>query len=75
MKVCLVLLFVATPLIARHTSENHEDGVASTLWSRLASAAGTLGVDVGKAWATNVAIHSSEGLPINRNYILTVSVD
>jgi hypothetical protein len=32
----------------------------------LTSAAGTLGVDVGKAWATNVAIHSSEGMTINR---------
>jgi len=38
-------------------------GIGYTLWGRLASAAGNLGVDVSKAWATNIAVHSGEETP------------
>lgn len=38
-------------------------GVGYTLWGRLASAAGTLGVDVGKAWSTNVIVQAGEETP------------
>lgn len=46
-------------------------GVGSILWSRLASAAGTLGVDVGKAWATNITMHSGEDTPPGKESRLT----
>jgi len=60
-----------------HSSEeDREDPLATTgaghnLWSRLASAAGTLGVDVGKAWTTNVAVRSGEETPPGEESRLT----
>ncbi|KIM80707.1 hypothetical protein PILCRDRAFT_821957 [Piloderma croceum F 1598] len=61
---------------SRSYEENREDstfttGVGYALWSRLASVAGTLSVDVGKAWATNVAIDSSEDTPPGEESRLT----
>lgn len=68
-KVFLPLSELLTPCLNRGTADR-EDPVATTgaghnLWSRLASAAGTLGVDVGKAWTTNVAVRSGEGMFTN----------
>jgi len=69
------------PLKPRHgqdayNDENTDDtssttGAGYTLWSRLASAAGTLGVDVGKAWVTNVAVRSGEETPPGEESRLT----
>lgn len=50
-----------TPKIADSTT-----GAGYTLWSRLASAAGTLGLDVNKSWAINVTVHSGEGVSTNQ---------
>ena len=41
-------------------------GAGSSLWGKIASAAGTLGVDVSKAWATNVAVYAGEGVLFGR---------
>jgi len=46
-------------------------GVGYTIWSRLATAAGTLSVDVSKAWAVNVALASGEETPPGRESRLT----
>lgn len=59
-----------------YEEENQGDSVSTTgagytLWGRLAAAAGTLGVDVGKAWATNVAVHSGEETPPGQESRLT----
>jgi hypothetical protein len=48
-------------------------GVGYTLWSRLASAAGTLGVDVSKAWSANISVHSGEGMFVTGNEDINVS--
>jgi len=55
-------------LFRPHVEHVHEEGpgttagVGYTIWSRLATAAGTLSVDVSKAWAVNVALASGEGM-------------
>jgi len=69
------------PMTPRHGQDAYKDeniddpssttGAGYTLWSRLASAAGTLGVDVGKAWATNVAVRSGEETPPGEESRLT----
>jgi len=46
-------------------------GAGSTLWGRLASAAGTLGIDVNKAWATNITAASGEETPPGQESRLT----
>jgi len=46
-------------------------GAGHNLWGRIASAAGTLGVDVGRAWTTNVAVRSGEETPPGEDSRLT----
>jgi len=60
------------------SSEEHDSedpatttGVGYTLWSRLASAAGTLGVDVGKAWSTDIVVQAGEETPPGQESRLT----
>lgn len=36
-------------------------GSTSNIWNRVASAAGSLTVNVGKAWAANLSLDSGEG--------------
>lgn len=46
-------------------------GDGSTVWNRVASAAGELTVSVSKAWATNIAIHAGEETPPGKESRLT----
>jgi len=51
--------------------ESTASGFGSSLWSRVASAAGTLTVNVGKAWATNVTTFAGEETPEGQESRLT----
>ena len=66
-EVSISILIRAITLTNHSTDDYPDDGSAapgagSSLWGRLTSAAGTLGVDVSKAWATNVAVYAGEGM-------------
>lgn len=54
----LILLLVGH----NHEDSSATDGVGYTLWSRLATAAGTLSLDVSNAWAANATLTSGEGM-------------
>jgi len=61
---------------SRSFEQGHEDStlatsVGSALWGRLAFAVGTLGVDVGKAWTTNITVNSGEETPPGKESRLT----
>jgi len=62
-------------LYERHDRENSSatgrSGAGYTLWSRLATAAGTLSLDVSTAWAVNVTLASGEKTPPGRESHLT----
>lgn len=74
MKVSFSML-IRILILTRLSSDDYTDdgpvapGAGSSLWGKLASAAGTLGVDVGKAWATNVAVYAGEGMLFGLNYL------
>lgn len=60
---------------SHHIEEGREDSthaasVGSVMWGRLASVVGTLGVDVGKALATNITVNSGEGMCTNRETVI-----
>ncbi|KAF9264716.1 hypothetical protein L218DRAFT_957921 [Marasmius fiardii PR-910] len=38
------------------------DGYGWTIWSRVATAAGSLTVNVSKAWASNIVTYAGEGM-------------
>ncbi|KAJ6596848.1 hypothetical protein DFH09DRAFT_102929 [Mycena vulgaris] len=51
--------------------ENDTPGDGYTLWSKVASAAGSLTVNVGKAWATNITTFAGEDTPPGQESRLT----
>ncbi|KAJ7452467.1 hypothetical protein B0H11DRAFT_2073565 [Mycena galericulata] len=52
-------------------SENDTPGDGYTLWSKVASAASSLTVNVGKAWATNITTFAGEDTPVGQESRLT----
>ncbi|KAJ7156016.1 hypothetical protein C8R43DRAFT_1065664 [Mycena crocata] len=51
--------------------EHDTPGDGYTLWSKVASAAGSLTVNVGKAWATNITTFAGEETPVGQESRLT----
>jgi hypothetical protein len=52
-------------------SEHDTPGDGYTLWSKVASAASSLTVNVGKAWATNITTFAGEDTPVGQESRLT----
>ncbi|EMD38533.1 hypothetical protein CERSUDRAFT_113713 [Gelatoporia subvermispora B] len=61
----------APPTTTSASAASAVAGVGSTLWTRVTSAAGSLTINVGKAWTANIAAYAGEETPLGQESRLT----